>query len=49
MEQVIPVQELREELNRMMEKLKADLVANVSVRSNPSAIDKYIDVNSQLY
>jgi hypothetical protein len=40
MQQIIPFAELNEELNKVIQRLKDDFVANINIRSNPSAIEK---------
>ena len=40
MSELIPIQELRTELDSVVEKFKNDLISNVNVRSNPQSIDK---------
>ena len=40
MSELIPINELKIELNNVINKFKADLTSNVSVRSNPQSIEK---------
>ncbi len=40
MQEIIPLKELNEELNKVIQKLKDDFVANINVRNNPSVIEK---------
>jgi hypothetical protein len=40
MQEIIPFMELNEELNKVIQRLKDDFVANINVRSNPSVIEK---------
>jgi len=40
MQQIIPLSELKEELHKIIEKFKEELVVNINVRSNPTAIEK---------
>ena len=40
MSDIVPVYELKEEINKIIEKLKSDCAVNLSIRSNNSAIDK---------
>lgn len=40
MSELIPINELKIELNNVVNKFKTDLISNVSVRSNPQSIEK---------
>jgi hypothetical protein len=40
MQEIIPLKELNEELNKVIQRLKDDFVTNINVRSNPSVIEK---------
>lgn len=40
MSDVVPIYELKEEINKIIDKLKSDCAVNLSIRSNNSAIDK---------